>query len=112
MHDSSADAVCKPKSIRSAPTAGTTVAVTCAGDGRCHRITETAYAAGLACSSGRFLAVCGRVVLAASLSRLPGPPCRACAADMAQLPVAAIPRRQRRPTAFVAALLGIVGRRA
>ena len=64
----------------SGPTAPRTTSVTSATDGRTHRIAEDAYTAGLVAGSGRYTALCGRLVMAAALVCPPGPDCQGCTA--------------------------------
>ncbi|MCA1703016.1 MAG: hypothetical protein LC808_06975 [Actinobacteria bacterium] len=65
------------------------IAVTCAKDRRCHRVTDEALAAARAAPRGRPTALCGHQVLATALVCPPGPDCQGCAA-------AATPRRTDR----------------
>ncbi len=52
----------------------------CTGDSLDHAVTDEAFAQGLELQEGRYLAVCGHVVLIGSCLAPPGPPCVACAA--------------------------------
>jgi len=72
-----------PRGVRSA------IAVTCAKDRRCHRVTDEALAVARATPGGRPPALCGHPVLATALVCPPGPDCQGCAA-------AATPRRTDR----------------
>jgi hypothetical protein len=52
-----------------------------ADDGRAHLVAFRLYEAGLVSGEGRYAAMCGRAVLAASMATAPGrqcPLCRAC----------------------------------
>ncbi|MDQ3885726.1 MAG: hypothetical protein M3308_01595 [Actinomycetota bacterium] len=57
-----------------------TTPVTSVADGRSHRVTDDAYAAGWAARNGRYVALCGHRVVAAALVCPPGPDCYGCAA--------------------------------
>jgi len=63
-----------------APAVPRTIPVTSGIDGRCHRVAEDAYTAGLTARSGRYTALCGHRVTAAALVSPPGPDCQGCAA--------------------------------
>lgn len=52
------------------------VPMTCTGDGLDHRVSETSLSD--ACRSGRYRAVCGRLVIPAALVAPPGRVCPAC----------------------------------
>ncbi len=60
------------------------VELTCARDGRTHRVDEHAYATGLGSRRGTFRAVCGVIVLAGALVTPPGRRCPTCV-DIVQL---------------------------
>ena len=79
-----------PRSVRSA------IAVTCAKDRRCHRVTDEALAAARAAPGGRPTALCGHHVLATALVCPPGLDCQGCAAAAA--PRRTDPGRHRRRT--------------
>ncbi|MGH4017775.1 MAG: hypothetical protein ACRDT0_00735, partial [Pseudonocardiaceae bacterium] len=64
----------------SAPTAPRTTPVTGAVDGRCHRVADDDYTAGLTARSGRYTALCGRQVPSVAMVCPPGPDCAGCAA--------------------------------
>ena len=66
-----------------APTAPRATPVTSGADGRCHRVADDAYTAGLTARSGRYTALCGHRVVAAALVCPPGPDCQGCAAAAA-----------------------------
>lgn len=76
-----------------------TIGITDARDGVDHRVDEADYAAGLARRPGRVRARCGRMLLPAALSTVPGRPCPACARSTAPTPIGAgRHRRFCRPT--------------
>ncbi|MGH3921595.1 MAG: hypothetical protein ACRDTT_01755 [Pseudonocardiaceae bacterium] len=52
--------------------------MTSTADGRDHLIGESAMTAGLVAGRGEYVAVCGRVVVAASMVVPPGPTCLNC----------------------------------
>jgi hypothetical protein len=52
--------------------------LTCTVDGRDHLISEQATTAGLVAGHGKYVAVCGRVVVAAPLVAPQGPTCMDC----------------------------------
>ena len=54
------------------------VAMTCVGDQLAHWVAEAAVAQGVRYPSGRFPAICGATVLAASLCAAPGRLCPVC----------------------------------
>ncbi|MGH4018985.1 MAG: hypothetical protein ACRDT0_07040, partial [Pseudonocardiaceae bacterium] len=58
-----------------APAVARTMPVTSATDGRCHRIAEDDYSAGLVERTGRYTALCGRGVPSAPMVSPPGPDC-------------------------------------
>lgn len=53
------------------------VSMTCTGDGLDHRVGDASLSDD--CRSGRYRAVCGRLVIPAALVAPSGPPCLACA---------------------------------
>ena len=53
-------------------------AVTSTADGRDHLLSEQATTAGLVAGHGKYTALCGRLVVAASLVTPPGPTCLDC----------------------------------
>ena len=57
-----------------------TVPVTCLTDGRSHAVAEGQLVASGVDGGGHYRALCGHVVVAASLAEPDGHPCRACAA--------------------------------
>lgn len=67
--------------------------VTCARDGRTHAVAHAVLAESLAAGTGHCTAVCGHMVLPASLSSPPGSRCALC--DQATV-VPAEPRRDVR----------------
>lgn len=70
--------------------------LTGAVDGYCHDISAEQWARGV--RSGRYIAVCGRMVVAASLMEPPGPRCLSCEAVRLEhcLVAAAVSDRVRR----------------
>ncbi len=56
------------------------VHLTSAADSTSHLVDLRLYEAGLVEGAGRFTAVCGRIVPAASLAAAPGPVCPLCRA--------------------------------
>ncbi|MGH4018173.1 MAG: hypothetical protein ACRDT0_02795 [Pseudonocardiaceae bacterium] len=72
-----------------------TMPVTSATDGRCHRVADDAYTAGLVERSGRYTALCGRRVPSAPMVCPPGPDCAGC---LAAVGVPLRGGRHRRPT--------------
>jgi len=54
------------------------IRMTCASDGRHHLVSDQATAAGLTARHGKYAAVCGHVVVAASMVAPPGPTCLDC----------------------------------
>jgi len=79
-----------------APAVPRTIPVTSGIDGRCHRVAEDAYTAGLTARSGRYTALCGHRVTAAALVSPPGPDCQGCAAAAAAVAVTPHPTRRER----------------
>ena len=63
---------------------GGVVELTAVEDGRSHRVTSDAYSDGLTAGTGRYRTLCGRIVLAASMTSAPGPKCRGCGAAPTQ----------------------------
>lgn len=59
-------------------TTSRSTAMTCAADGRDHLVSDHAMSAGLVADHGQYVAICGRVVLAAPLVVPPGPTCFDC----------------------------------
>lgn len=59
---------------------GTTVSITCSADGRAHRVPDLQLGAAEAEGRGRYRALCGHTVTAASLVEPDGAPCLPCAA--------------------------------
>jgi len=59
---------------------GATIAITCAVDGRAHDVPDVQIAGPQADRRGRYVAVCGHVVTAASMTEPEGAPCPLCAA--------------------------------
>lgn len=59
-------------------TTSRSTAMTCAVDGRDHLVSDHAASAGLAADHGQYVAICGRVVLAAPLVVPLGPTCFDC----------------------------------
>ncbi len=53
-------------------------AMTSTTDGRAHLLDEQATTAGLAAGHGEYIALCGRLVVAAALVSPPGPTCLDC----------------------------------
>ena len=53
-------------------------AMTSTADGRDHLLSERATTAGLVAGHGKYTALCGRLVVAASLVTPPGPTCLDC----------------------------------
>lgn len=76
-----------------APAAEPNASVTCARDGRTHVVTHAVLAESLTSGAGCCTAVCGHVVLPASLASPPGERCVLCTEDSDR------PRREprRRP---------------
>jgi hypothetical protein len=58
----------------------TTVTITCIVDGRAHEVPDVQIAGPQADRRGRYVAVCGHVVTAASMIEPEGAPCPLCAA--------------------------------
>ena len=58
----------------------TTVAITCIVDGRAHAVPDVQIAGPQADRRGRYVAVCGHVVTAASMTQPEGAPCPLCVA--------------------------------
>jgi len=58
----------------------TTITITCAVDGRAHDVPDAQIAGPQADRRGRYVAVCGHVVTAASMIEPEGAPCPLCAA--------------------------------
>lgn len=58
----------------------TTITITCAVDGRAHDVPDVEIAGPQADGRGRYVAVCGHVVTAASMIEPDGAPCPLCAA--------------------------------
>jgi hypothetical protein len=58
----------------------TTVTITCIVDGRAHDVPDVQIAGPQADRQGRYVAVCGHVVTAASMIEPEGAPCPLCAA--------------------------------
>lgn len=58
------------------------MSVTCVADGLDHRVSDVAL--GAAGRSGRYRALCGRLVLPAPLVAAPGPVCQVCAMVLAK----------------------------
>jgi hypothetical protein len=56
------------------------VSITCLVDGRAHRVSDLQLGTTEADALGRYRALCGHVVTAASLAAPDGAPCPACAA--------------------------------
>ncbi len=54
------------------------LAMTSVSGSRTHLITAAAFDDGVWQSAGRYRAVCGATVVAASMSSIPGPDCRPC----------------------------------
>ncbi len=52
--------------------------MTCAVDGRAHLVADPELGSGLSRGDGTYRAVCGRRVVAVSLSTPPGPACPRC----------------------------------
>ena len=65
---------------RSAPDQRTTVSITCVTDGHTHRVSDLQLGAAEADGRGRYRALCGHLVTAASLAEPDGAPCSSCAA--------------------------------
>ena len=57
-----------------------TVVITCTVDGRAHAVPDAQIAGPQADRRGRYVAVCGHVVTAASMIEPEGAPCPLCAA--------------------------------
>lgn len=55
------------------------VDITCSQDGLMHQIDDVVLTAAIGHGFGRFSALCGRFVVAASMTEPPGPPCPLCA---------------------------------
>lgn len=70
------------------------IGVTCSTDQRRHLVDDVALTRGCADSSGRFPALCGHTVLAASLADPPGQDCPLCMA------VDGLGREPERPGVF------------
>ncbi|MCA1705658.1 MAG: hypothetical protein LC808_21325 [Actinobacteria bacterium] len=62
---------------------GALVSITCVEDGHDHRIGDAALGAGH--QSGRYHALCGRLVISAPLVAPAGPACPACAEALAEI---------------------------
>jgi hypothetical protein len=77
--------------------------VTSTADGRDHLINEQAPAAGVALGHGRYLAICGHLVIAASLAAPPGTTCWDCETALHSTTIAAITSHRR--TGLLALLL-------
>ena len=58
----------------------TTVVITCMLDGRAHAVPDVQVAGPQADRRGRYVALCGHVVTAASMVEPEGAPCPLCAA--------------------------------
>ena len=57
-----------------------TVVITCTVDGRAHAVPDVQIAGPQADRRGRYVAVCGHVVTAASMTEPEGAPCPLCTA--------------------------------
>ena len=68
------------RSRRSARDDRTSVSITCVVDGRCHRVSDLQLGAAETDTRGRYRALCGHLVTAASLAEPDGVPCPVCAA--------------------------------
>jgi hypothetical protein len=68
-----------PSPVPAAAAAEPGVTVTCARDGRSHVVPHAVLADSLTADSGQCTAVCGHVVLPASLASPPGSGCLLCA---------------------------------
>jgi hypothetical protein len=55
------------------------VSITCLADGRAHRVSDLQLGAAEADGRGRYRALCGHTVTAASLAEPDGAPCLSCA---------------------------------
>jgi hypothetical protein len=60
------------------------VQVTSAGDDMAHLVAFRLYEEGLMSGEGRYAAVCGRTVLAASMATAPGRRCPLCRASLSR----------------------------
>ncbi len=58
----------------------TTVSITCLVDGRAHQVPDLQLGTPEAGGGGRYRALCGHLVTAASLAAPDGAPCPSCAA--------------------------------
>ncbi|WP_226367779.1 hypothetical protein [Pseudonocardia sp. ICBG162] len=68
----------RPVAVATAPQEPT-VTVTCAGDNRSHVVAQAVLSDSLAAGTGHCTALCGHVVLPASLASPPGDGCLLCA---------------------------------
>lgn len=57
-----------------------TITVTCAFDSRAHMVSDVEFTAPAGLDSGRYLAICGRVIWAAPMVAPEGKPCPLCMA--------------------------------
>ncbi|MEJ8281062.1 hypothetical protein [Pseudonocardia spirodelae] len=69
----------RPGAVPTTPGDEQSVTVTCARDGRSHVVAHAVLADSLAAGTGHCTAVCGHVVLPASLASPPGDGCLLCA---------------------------------
>jgi hypothetical protein len=58
------------------------IEVTGADDGLSHRVAQHVYDECLAFGDGKYVALCGRLVPAASMNTQPGKPCAMCVASV------------------------------
>jgi len=79
--------------------------VTSTADGRDHLISAHAMTSGLAAGHGDYLALCGRVVVAAPMVVPPGPTCFDCETALHRSTTASPGRSHRRRRGVVARLL-------
>ena len=69
----------RPVAVATAPDEEQTVSVTCARDSRSHVVAQAVLADSLTAGTGHCTALCGHVVLPASLASPPGDGCLLCA---------------------------------
>jgi len=71
-------------------------AMTSTADGRDHLLSEQATTAGLVAGHGKYTALCGRLVVAASLVTPPGPTCLDCETALHRSATASTTSHRRR----------------
>lgn len=85
------------------------ITMNCAADGRHHLVSDHATTVGLTAHHGKYGAVCGHVVVAASMVAPPGPTCLDCETTLHRIATSQITtdhtRRSHRRRSVVARLL-------